>query len=171
MSRPPALPAAAALLVVVLATTGCASPQERAQRRLAARPGLEATVARYEEMQARIRDGLTGVLGPRRWFTANDGGGGGCDPDLPAAAVRTLPLWTVDGGIPDADWPRARAVVAGVAAGYGFTTTGTTVDRPGLHDVTLVDRELDARIAFGAEVNTTMQVRTGCHLPEAARSS
>jgi hypothetical protein len=56
--------------------------------------------------------------------------------------------------------------VSEVFARYDFGPPETVVDRPGDHEVQFRD-EYGAVLLFGANVNTIMSVRTGCH-PTAA---
>jgi hypothetical protein len=140
------------------------------QAELADRPTLETMIARYEEMQQRIRDRLDAELGPFPWRIANDGSRGGCPNFLDTdGESRMMPLWLFDGTIADGDWPRAAAVVQEITAEYGFETSTLAVDRPGYHKVSGADLELGAQYDFTAAATSGMQVTTGCHLPESIR--
>lgn len=80
-----------------------------------------------------------------------------------------MPPWGFDAGIPDAVWPRAKQIITEITAEYGFETPTLQIDEPGRHRTTGADLELGAHYEFVTEINTVMQVTTGCHLPEAKR--
>jgi hypothetical protein len=170
---------AAALLMAL--TAACSSPGEftqeetvDAQAKLASRPTSEEMVTRYDQMQQRIRDRIDAELGPHTWFQANDGAESTCGFDFPTSlGGRTvhLPLWGFEGNIPDQDWPRARQLVADIAAKYGFASAGAQIDTPGRHDAGGIDTTLGAYYRFGTAVNTSIQVTTGCHLPAEAANA
>jgi hypothetical protein len=174
--------ALAAALTVVLAGCGIElsdtprelSQEERVtqQAELAARPSLETMVARYEEMQQRIRDRLDTEIGPFAWKVVRDGDQGGCGANFPGMGglTRDLPPWGFDANIPDTDWPRAKQIVTEITAEYGFETPTLQIDRAGYHKTTGAGLELGAHYELGTQINTTMQVTTGCHLREADRT-
>lgn len=149
------------------------SEEDRVNRQaeLAARPSLEAVVARYEQMQATIRDRLDAELGPFDWRIVREGDEGTCAGTFPGmgGVTRNLPPWGFDAGIPDADWPRAEQIITETVTEYGFETPTLQIDEPGRHKTTAADVELGAQFDFGTQVNTTMQVTTGCHLRQADR--
>jgi hypothetical protein len=74
-----------------------------------------------------------------------------------------MAAWRFDGSVPDGDWPRVRDIATTVAAEYGFTATGMQIDTPGHHRTTAGDPALGALFDFRTQVNTIMQVTTGCH--------
>jgi hypothetical protein len=137
---------------------------------LAARPRFEDVVARYSQMQVSMLAQLDAELGPFPWVQFQPEADSGCDREFPwELGGRTLhgALWGVEAAIPEADWARAREIVAGVAAGYGFVTDGVQIDQPGHHLVTGMDHDLGASYQFGSEVFVTLRVTSGCHLPAA----
>jgi hypothetical protein len=137
---------------------------------LAGRPPLEAVVAHYERMLTRIRDALDVELGPFGWRQFRPPRPSSCGQEFPyELGGRSLQLatWGFDAPVPDGDWPLARAVVAGVAGGYGFAPAGLHVDGPGRHVAGGVDRVLGAFYELGTQHSTTIRVGTGCHLPAA----
>jgi hypothetical protein len=166
-----------ALLVAALAACGCSAlvdPVQEAPVRsyddLTARIRLDEAVARYEQMQQRIRDQLDAELGPFAWRQVFDASPRHCGPDFPpdyGGRILGLAAWGFDAPVGDADWPRARDIVAAVAAEYGFASAGVQVDEPGRHVTGGVDAELGASYGFSTQVNTTLRVTTGCHLPTA----
>ena len=162
--RPTRSVAAATLLALALAT-GCSTPEERAASAIATRPSMEATVARYEEMQTRIRAEVDAVLGPRPWRDAGNADLSACGPAGIGAERRVLPMWTFAGAVPDAQWLRVRDAVTSVAAGYGFTGGGAAADAATSRNLALTDPALEASISVGTQVDTVMQVTTGCHVP------
>jgi hypothetical protein len=80
--------------------------------------------------------------------------------------TRNLAPFGFDGGIPDADRPRAKQIVTEITAEYGFETPPCRSTDPA-HMATGVDLEPGAQYDFGTRSNTIMQVSTGCHLREA----
>lgn len=137
---------------------------------LAARPTLEQTLDRYEQMQQRIFDTLSAELGPYDWRTFSEGSGAGCGEDFPSDSpgeTRSLPSWGFEEAISDTDWPRAEQIVTDITAEYGFTPPRTLADRTGQHDIAGVDT-YGGNYQFGTQINTVWRVATGCHLPEGA---
>jgi len=106
------------------------------QTGLDARPRTGEMVARYEQMQQRIRDQLDAELGPFPWQVRSEGDRTGCGGEFAdsAGVVVYLPRWGFEGGIPDADWPRAKQIVTEITAEYGFTTATLQIDRTGDHE-------------------------------------
>ena len=179
--RQTANPVVTALLTALLALlcVGCSTPgqftQEEtmdAQAELAARPTLEETIARYDQMLQRIRDRLDTELGPFTWYEARPRTWGTCGRDFPfqlGGRTTSSPHWGFEGSIPDDQWPRAQRIVADVTAEYGFATAGLQIDtpaapdKPGHHLTGGVDTTLGAHYDFGTNVNTGIGVTTGCH--------
>lgn len=141
-----------------------------AEAELAARPTSEQIVGRYSEMQQRIRDTLDTELGPFNWYLAGAGTESTCGGEFSALGGRNIFMdpWASDASISDDQWPRARQIFADIAAGYGFTPAGVQIDEPGRHSTNGVDTALGAQYSFGTNLNTSMQITTGCHLPAAA---
>jgi hypothetical protein len=184
MTTPPhrqtADPILAALIatLVALLCVGCSIPGQLAQEgtmdaqaELTARPRLEEMVARYDEMLQRIRDRMDAELGPFTWFEHRPRSWGTCGSDFPfqlGGRTTSSPLWVFEGNIPDDQWSRAQHIVADVTAEYGFATAGLQIDTPATpgHRVTGgVDTTLGAYYDFSTNVNTTLRVTSGCHLP------
>lgn len=164
---------AAAALAALALLTACIGPtpqEERmnAEAELAARPTSEEMISRYDRMQQRVRDALDAELGPVTWYLVDSGGEGTCGGAFAGIGGRNVYMdpWAFDGNIPDDRWPRARQIVADIAADYGFTPAGLQIDEPGRHSTNGVDDTLGAHYNFGTHVNTSLQVTTGCHLPE-----
>ncbi len=135
---------------------------------IAARPRLEAAVARYEEMQQRVRDALDAELGPLGWYQVREGSGSTCGHDVPpefGGRSRFLAPWGFDAPLPSDRWPRVRQIVADITGEYGFTTAGLGLDQSDRMIVNGVDPALGAHYRLGSKRNTTIQVTTGCHLP------
>jgi hypothetical protein len=165
----------AAIVAAVVLLVGCAggSDEERLAE-LAARPSMEEMVARYEVMLARIAQRLSDELGPYPWERYDNASSAGCGFDFPPGSggdTRSLRDWQFDGNISDADWPRAEQIVREVVVEYGFTPFPGAVDRPGHHITNAADTELGASFRLGTQVNTSMGLATGCHLPDAARDT
>jgi hypothetical protein len=163
------LAAALAALALLTACTGPSPQEERmdAASTLAARPTSEEMTGRYEEMQQRIRDALDAELGPFGWSLFREAAESTCGSEFSGAGGRNVAMgpWGFEDNIPDDRWPRARQIAADIAAEYGFVTAGLQVDEPGRHSSNGVDETLGAQYRFGTNVNTTLQVTTGCHLP------
>lgn len=70
--------------------------------------------------------------------------------------------------MPDAQWEQAVAIVRQLAQGYGFDTGQVTVNRPNDHEIVFRD-QYRAELNFGSAVNTTLLLRTGCHLTAEAK--
>lgn len=165
----------AAVLLALAVLAGCAGvgdvpPEERmnAETELRSRASLEDTLARYERMQQDVRDRLDAAIGPFAWEQQREGAESTCGFDFPQELggrnVFMAP-WGFDGAIPDDEWPRAAQIITDTTAEYGFTAADLQLDQPGYHILSGIDTTLGASYDFGTEVNTTMQVTTGCHLP------
>jgi hypothetical protein len=155
-------------VVIALALlAGCASPDGAAPSELRSRPSLEATVARYDRMLVRLRDGIDAVLGPRPWRVQKAADVNACGAEPTAGRTQYGPRWVFDGAVPDADWPRVRDLVIAVTSEYGFTDGGAAGDQPGGHTLARRDPVLQASYTLDTAVDTVMAVRSGCHLPEA----
>ena len=146
--------AAPVVALALLTAVACGAPLPTSQEQpvrsyadLAARPRLEDIVARYEQMQQRIRDQLDTELGPFAWHQVIEPSPAGCGFDFPhefGGSTLQLAAWGFDGPILDADWARARDITATITAEYGFTTTGLQIDEPGRHVIGGIDLELGA---------------------------
>jgi hypothetical protein len=158
--------------VVMLAVLagGCANqtPEggavEEQQVTLAARPTIDEITARYERMQAELRQRLVSEIGISEWVKRSELTGSGCGdfPDLPNAESRSLGNWFSEGNLPDARWSQAQAIVTEVTGRYGFAPD-FIVNRPGSHTIIGID-QYGASYDFGTGKNTTLGVSTGCHL-------
>jgi hypothetical protein len=121
---------------------------------LAGRPNITVITARYDEMQQLIRDGLDAALGPFTWRQNRDGDTATCGREFNGTGAEQVYMkpWGFAGSIPDEDWPRAKQIFTTIAAEYGFTIPGADPDQGAVYD-------------FGSQVNTNVQITTGCHLP------
>lgn len=163
-----------ALLLVSLVIAGCGTgePSEgekmdiRAQ--LAQRPSLEEITARYERMQAEVRDQISNELGPFEWVNDETRLESFCSGDFSNLGGRTMFLdrWTYEGSIPDSQWPRAVEIVTEITSRYGFGEPNVIVDKPGNHEFSGFD-QYAANYTFGTAVNTTLTTDTNCHFPAA----
>lgn len=136
------------------------------------RPDIDQAAARYEEMYSQVRSALSGALPGLQWRQTNQLTGAACGFKYPGLDTdgeqRGLSNWMAPGKIPDGRWDEAVQVVQNVARNYGFNTIVTTVNRPNDHEVVFYD-VYDAELNFGSAVNTTLLVRTGCHLTAEAK--
>lgn len=157
------------VMLAVLAA-GCANqtPEggtvQEQQATLAQRPTIDEITARYERMQAELRQRLVSEIGISEWVKRSELTGSGCGdfPDLPNAESRSLGNWRSEGNLPDARWPQAQAIVTEVTGRYGFAPD-FVVDRPNDHTIIGID-QYGASYEFGTAVNTVLGVSTGCHL-------
>jgi predicted LppA-like lipoprotein len=145
---------------------------EAAQRaELMRRPSLEEATAQYLEMLGRVRDELAAQFPWIQWVQADDLGRAGC-AQFPAfrsdGETRTLGIWTANGNLPDAQWPRAQQIADDVAQGYGFGPARTIVSRLSDHEVVGSD-QYRATYKIGTAKNTVLSGNTGCHLPQAVK--
>jgi hypothetical protein len=131
-------------------------------------------------MLQRIRDRLDNELGPFPWFEADPRSLNTCGRDFPfqlGGRTTSSPLWGFQGNIPDDQWPNAQCIVADITTEYGFATMGlqidtpATPDKPGHHVTGGVDTALGAYYDFSTNVNTSIRVSSGCHLPANATPS
>jgi hypothetical protein len=154
------------LLAVVLALPACSGgdPMNASREALEGQPTLEQAVDTLGEMAAEVERRLGGELGLTAWSTSLQAGQSFCgEGEVEDARTASLPTRKLTGGVPDADWERAVDVVSDVASGYGFGPPERVVDRPGEHEVVLVD-DREALVRFGTLQNATLEVVTGCHL-------
>jgi hypothetical protein len=174
----------AALVTLTVAACGPDVPPEtsvdqKSQQfnELMKRPDIDQAVARYEEMYTKVRNQLSVVVPTLKWQQTSDVSSSGCGREFAAvdagapefdAVERGLPNWMAEGKIPDAQWDQAIAVVRSVAQGYGFDTGEITVNRPSDHEIVFHD-QYKAELNFGTAVNTTLLLRTGCHLTAEAK--
>lgn len=167
-------------LVLVGLLTGCAgsglgglmSPEQQ----LRSRPSFEHAGREYIAMLDEMRRGLSEVVPSLTWRTA------GAAEDLGKAGCRE-PFAGIDGsisgyydtgaalgGISDADWPRAVAVVTEIGKRYGFVTIVNLGNKPGNHVISVSDGR-GAKIEFGSIVDTTLAVFGACFLEESVLRS
>ena len=164
-------PPAALLLVLAVLLGGCeviggdsVADQRAALRQ---RPDIETISARYEQMQAEVRDRLSAEIGKLSWVNDGEESRGGCGfefPDVPEGQSRSLARWTALGGFPDDRWDQAVAIVQEITDRYGFGTPEVIVSRPGQHRLVVPD-PYGGTLNFGTSVNAVLRMHTGCHLP------
>jgi hypothetical protein len=139
---------------------------------LARRPDIEVIDTRYRGMLAAIRDTLVAELGLPPWLPpgspVNSSTGTGPFARLGGdGEIRRYSSGRSPGTVSDVDWPRATAIVTVLAGQHGFAAPTVVVDRPGDHEVSLRD-EYGGELLFGTAANTTLSLRTGCHLTREA---
>ncbi len=139
---------------------------------LARRPDIDVVDTRYRELLATVRDTLVAELGLAPWIpstnSVNASTGSGPYARLGGdGEIRRYSSGRSPGTLSDADWPRATSIVADLAAQYGFAAPTVVVDRPGDHEVSLRG-EYGGELLFGTAANTTLSLRTGCHLTREA---
>lgn len=144
---------------------------------LMGRPDIDEAVSRYEAMYAKVRSQITALVPALIWQLANPMSSASCGNDFGAvnadlrtddAEIKGLANWMAEGNLPDAQWDQAVAAVRRVAQGYGFDVGEATVNRPSNHEVVFHD-QYRAELNFGTAVNTTLLLRTGCHLTAEAK--
>ena len=137
------------------------------QATLRQRPDIEQISARYEQMQAEVRDRLTAEIGGLAWVNDDNESRSGCGfdfSDVHEGESRLLARWTALGNLPDARWDDAVAIVQEITGEYGFGTPEVVLDRPGNHRIVVPD-SYGGTLNFGTSVNTILRMYTGCHLP------
>lgn len=134
---------------------------------LAQRPDIDEVTGRYEAMQTEMRERLSAEFGLPEWAELASASSAGCGDDFPDIDERgetwQSPIWQAAGRLPEEQWDRALAVVAGIGAEYGFDQPQTLADSPGDHEIFAAD-QYGARYFFGARKATLLNVFTGCHL-------
>ena len=167
---------AAALLVLLLLLTSCSDERDPVADKatqnaaLRERPSLEQEQARLTAVQDQVLKALADRLGLTAWSQGDEGNASRCGnyPDSDGYSA-SLPMQVLTGGVPDASWDRAVAIIEEVAGPAGFGGTDTVVDQPGEHEVVLRgDRESFLR--FGTALDATLRIRAGCHLSERTSS-
>ncbi|MFF0149459.1 putative LppA-like lipoprotein [Amycolatopsis sulphurea] len=176
--------------IVILALTSCTNPgaQEPTMNtdektasqqfsQLMQRPDIDQAAARYDEMFRNVREQLAAKFPALRWKQTDQPGRAGCSQEFAAidvsgradAETRSFPIWTAPGNLPDSEWQQAAADVREIAQSYGFDTGKVTVKRHNDNEIVFRD-QYRAALNFGSAVNTTLLVRTGCHLSAEARN-
>lgn len=141
------------------------------------RPDIDQALAQYAELYDKVRTQVTAVVPSLTWRQADEISGSGCGNDFAAvnaglrafdAVERGLPNWVAKGNLPDSQWKQVASTVEQVARTYGFGGGEVVVNQPGNHEVVFRDR-FNAELNFGTAVNTTLLLRTGCHLTAEAK--
>ncbi|MFD8493895.1 LppA family lipoprotein [Amycolatopsis sp. NPDC059657] len=173
----------AALGCILLTATACGgapkeSPMDRNQHKqqqfaeLVQRPDIDQATARYSEISTKIRDALSAAFPALKWQQTTQLAGAACGSDYPGldadGEVRGLPNWMAEGNLPDAQWEQAVSIVRDAARGYGFDGGQVVVNRPNDHEIDFQD-QYKAELNFGTAANTTLLIRTGCHLTTQAK--
>ncbi|RJQ82677.1 LppA family lipoprotein [Amycolatopsis panacis] len=142
------------------------------------RPDLDQAVARYEDLYSKVRDQVTAIVPTLKWQQANPSTAASCGNDSTAvnanlrkddAEVKGLANWMAKGNLPDAQWEQVVSAVGRIAQDYGFGGGEVVVNRPSNHEVVFRD-VFNAELNFGTAVNTTLLLRTGCHLTAEAKT-
>lgn len=162
-----ALVSAAALLVSGCDTTPSEDDVNVMFNELMQRPDIESMQSEYLALLEKIRGRLVSDVGIEPFIPDDEGiGGSGCPGDMSQvreAEVRYMRSGRSPGNISDADWPRAKELVAGLAREQGLDTVKVVVDRKGDHEVAIYD-DYGAELIFGTAKNTILSLTTGCHL-------
>lgn len=142
------------------------------------RPDLDQAVARYEDLYSKVRDQVTAIVPTLKWQQANPSTAASCGNDFTAvnanlrkddAEVKGIANWIAKGNLPDAHWEQVVSAVGRIAQDYGFGGGEVVVNRPSNHEVVFRD-VFNAELNFGTAVNTTLLLRTGCHLTAEAKT-
>lgn len=174
----------AALSCVMLTIAACGgNPKEspvddhsqRQQRQFAEliqRPDIDQATARYEEMYTKVRAALSAAFPALKWQQTTQLAGAACGSEYPGldgdGEARGLPNWMAEGNLPDAQWDEAVSIVRDVAHDYRFDAGQVVVNRPKDHEIDFHD-QYQAELNFGTATNTTLLIRTGCHLTTQAK--
>ncbi|MFF0144443.1 LppA family lipoprotein [Amycolatopsis sulphurea] len=141
------------------------------------RPDIDRAAAGYEELYAKVREQVTAEVPALKWEVANPESSAACGNDFAAvnadlrkndAEVKGLANWVAKGNLPDFQWKHVASTVGQVAGTYGFGGGEVVVDQPGNHEIVFRD-QYNAELNFGTAVNTTLLLRTGCHLTAEAK--
>ncbi len=166
--------AVALLLAIVLMLAGCASvgggskvSMEDAVKELQARPDIEQTMTKYNQLMTDIKEALTAAGVTGAWEEIDGAGEAACS-DYGQEGARRLtaenhstPSWA-SSGIAEAEWPKALEILKHVTRAAGFTTIDVPHDQPGNHDL-FIQGPYGAILDFGTQVKTVMSIRSGCH--------
>ncbi|RJQ81671.1 LppA family lipoprotein [Amycolatopsis panacis] len=125
----------------------------------------------------KVREHLAARFPALRWAQTDEAGRAGCSREFAAidvsgradAETRSLPTWTAPGNLPNEEWQQAATDVREIARSYGFGAGQVTVKRPNDNEIVFRD-QYRAELNFGSAVNTTLLVRTGCHLTAEAKN-
>lgn len=158
---------AAGLTAFLLGSCTTAPRSTDTEAQMAARPHMEQIADRYDQMRREMIDTLDIELGELGWRTNVDRGitWANCSQE----GVRTdatdfgMVGLIADGTYDRADWHRSAELVLDIGRRYGFTETGTLLDREDDFEVWARD-EYGARYHFGMAVTSILTLRTGCHL-------
>ena len=175
---------AIAALAATLAVAACGTSEppmnEKTAReqfqQLMQRPDIDQAAARYEEMYAKVRQTISAAVPALVWKTHDQLTRAGCGSDFGAIDVagrsdaehRSLANWVAEGNIPDSNWEHIVSLVRQVAQSYGFDGGYNVTARKGEHEIVFHD-QYDAELQLGTADNTTLGLRTGCHLTAAAK--
>ncbi|MGW4399440.1 LppA family lipoprotein [Amycolatopsis nivea] len=165
--RPRSATCLTALALALALTGGCGRQAPEGYAQLMKLPDIDQAKAAYTAMATAIRDRLTAEFG-RTWKQEAPLSSTACGKgylDVGSDGVKlSLPSWDSPGNLPDADWPRAQALVGQIAAGYGFDPTPeVSTNQPGNHTVVYSNPD-GALLPFATVKNTGFGVKTGCHL-------
>jgi hypothetical protein len=172
MKRRFAIPAMLCALTLLLG--GCTGEEPKGDAvnkqfaELMKRPDIEQAEAEYQDMLASIREKLAGEIGIAPWIPKDtqpsaSACGGEFTEITTEGQRRFYSSGRSPGNLPDAQWPRAVALVSETAHQHGFGAPEIIVDRPGDHEV-LYKGTTGAELIFGTGTNTTLSMTTGCHL-------
>lgn len=150
------------------APTGGAMPVQQQFADLMRRPTIDEAVARYTQLQTKLKDKLSADLGITGWRerpgTSSEGG---CQPaftiDSGDARQQHLTTWFTDAKVADNQHDAAKTTVAAVVKEYGFAEVSLDLSRPGDLQYNLKD-QFGAELGFGSAKNTILTLDTGCHL-------
>lgn len=165
----------------VMVLSGCGGGDENMTRdeqvaQLLQRPDIDQIVTQYEQMRQEIAAQLSSELGLPSWeineIRGSEAGCGRSFPDVGLdGGIRSLKTLISKAQLADGKWGRALEIAAVAAGRNGFGPAQTIVDRPGQHNAEFHD-SYGGRLTLGTQINTTLSVRTGCHLkPEAHQRS
>ncbi|PRY51624.1 putative LppA-like lipoprotein [Knoellia remsis] len=120
---------------------------------------------------AEVRSAMSGAAPNLKWVKPEpevDGESSCVEPqfaNVAGASHATFDSGGAEGGISDADWPKAWAAVQQVAGQRGFGDPKVVIDKPGQHVVSLYDKD-GAELSINSEVNTAVSIYGACHLKD-----
>lgn len=155
--------------LLALAPTGCQRPSADARQQLEERATSAQAETESLGLLSEVRTTLSGASPRLKWLTpepALDTESGCGEPQFEPISDASSATFTgggAQGGISDAEWPKAWEAVQAVAGKKGFGKPHVVVDQPGHHVASLYDAD-GAELSINSKVNTDVSIYGACHL-------
>ncbi|MGH3519421.1 MAG: LppA family lipoprotein [Haloechinothrix sp.] len=143
-------------------------------RALAQRPDIEQATEQWSQLLQEVRDLLSEEYGLPEWQfrEGNRISRAGCGFDFPDISgdgeARNIRGGYSEAPIPAGSWDEAVTKVGEIAKRYGFTGVLRIADKGNYHEVEFSDPN-GTRLNFGAQVNTSLSLGSGCYLTAEAK--